>query len=46
VANFDQIEELKQNGLWAFTIGGAILEKKFVKDGTTREQIRAVLKSL
>ena len=46
VVNFDQIEELKQNGVWAFTIGGAILEKKFVNDGTIREQILAVLKNL
>jgi len=46
VVNFDQIKELKQNGVWAFTIGGAILEKKFLTDGTNREQILAVLKSL
>ena len=46
VANFDQIEELKKNGVWAFTIGGAVLEKKFVENGSTSEQIRAVLKSL
>jgi putative N-acetylmannosamine-6-phosphate epimerase len=46
VVNFDQIKELKQNGVWAFTIGSAIVEKKFVKDKTNREQILAVLKSL
>ena len=46
VVNFDQIKELKQHGIWAFTIGGAILEKRFVKDGSNREQILAVLKSL
>lgn len=46
VANFDQIKELKENKIWAFTIGGAILEKKFVKDGSNEEQIQAVLKSL
>lgn len=46
VANFDQIKELKENNIWAFTIGGAILEKRFVKDGTNKEQIQAVLKSL
>jgi hypothetical protein len=46
VANFSQIEELKKNNIWAFTIGGAILEKKFVENGSTQEQIRAVLKSL
>jgi hypothetical protein len=46
VANFDQIEELKQNGTWAFTIGGAVLERKFVEAGTTKEQIQAVLSKL
>jgi putative N-acetylmannosamine-6-phosphate epimerase len=46
VVNFDQISELKSNNIWAFTIGGAILEKRFVVNGTTKEQIEAVLKSL
>ena len=46
VANFEQIAELKQNKIWAFTIGGAVLEKKFVKNGSTKEQIQAVLKAL
>jgi len=46
VANVGQIKELKENNIWAFTIGGAILEKKFVKDRTNKEQIQAVLKSL
>ena len=46
VANFEQISELKQNKIWAFTIGGAVLEKKFVKNGSTKEQIQAVLKAI
>jgi hypothetical protein len=46
VANFEQIEELKQNKIWAFTIGGAVLEKKFAENGTTKEQIQAVLEAL
>ena len=46
VANFEQIKELKGNGIWAFTIGGAIMEKKFVKDGSDRQQIESVLRSL
>lgn len=46
VVNFEQINELKSNNTWAFTIGGAILEKKFVANGTTKEQIEAVLKGL
>jgi len=46
IANFEQISELKQNKIWAFTIGGAVLEKKFVKNGSTKEQIQAVLKAI
>ena len=46
VANFDQIRELKENNVWAFTIGGAVLEKRFVEAGTTREQIEAILGKL
>jgi putative N-acetylmannosamine-6-phosphate epimerase len=46
VADFEQIKELKRNGIWGFTIGGAVLEGKFVKNGTTKEQIEAVLKSI
>jgi len=46
VANFDQINELNGNGIWAFTIGGAVLEQRFVKNGTIPEQIQAVLRKL
>jgi indole-3-glycerol phosphate synthase len=46
VVNFDQIKELKQNKIWAFTIGGAVMEKKFVPNASTKEQIQTVLKSL
>jgi len=46
VANFDQINELKENNVWAFTIGGAILENRFVEGGTIKDQIQAVLRKL
>jgi hypothetical protein len=46
VVNFEQIRELRANRVWAFTIGGAVLEKKFATNASTREQIQAVLKSL
>ena len=43
VAAFQQIEELKENHVWAFTVGGAVFEKKFAQDGTTTGQIKAIL---
>jgi len=46
VTTFNQIEELKKNNIWAFTIGGAIFEKKFVEKGDIREQITAILNRL
>jgi predicted amino acid racemase len=46
VVNFEQINELKENNVWAFTIGGAVLERKFTKEDTTEAQIRAVLRQL
>jgi hypothetical protein len=46
VSRFDQIKELKENGIRAFTIGGAVFEKKFAENGTTKEQLQAILRSL
>ncbi|MBS7655549.1 hypothetical protein KEJ50_03505 [Candidatus Bathyarchaeota archaeon] len=46
VTSFEQIEELKKNNIWAFTIGGAIFEKKFIKQGDVQDQIIAVLNRL
>jgi hypothetical protein len=46
VLNFEQIKELRANKVWAFTIGGAVLEKKSAANGSTKEPIQAVLKNL
>ena len=35
VVDFEQIKELKANKVWAFTIGGAVLENKFIANGST-----------
>jgi hypothetical protein len=37
VVNSDQINHLKENGVWAFTICGGILEKKFVEAGSAKK---------
>ena len=39
VRTFEQIEELRARNAWAFTIGGAIFEKQFVKEGSIQDQI-------
>ena len=46
VTTFNQIEELKKNNIWAFTIGGAIFEKKFAEKGDIQAQIMAVLSKI
>ena len=40
------VEELKAKNAWAFTIGSAIFERRFVKEGSIQDQIRAVLDTL
>jgi hypothetical protein len=37
---------MKEMGIWAFTIGGAIFDKKFVSNGSLKNNINAVLKAI
>jgi hypothetical protein len=46
IDNFEKIDKVKRKGVFAFTIGGAILEKKFAPGKGIREQIEAVLSRL
>lgn len=46
VKTFEQIEELRAMNVWAFTIGGAIFEKRLVKEGSIHDQISAVMNRL
>ncbi|OGF54418.1 MAG: hypothetical protein A2Z21_00340 [Candidatus Fraserbacteria bacterium RBG_16_55_9] len=43
INSLERIREVTELGYWAFTIGGAVLEKKFVPDGSLRDQVTAVL---
>ena len=40
VNSYERLDEIKDSGAWAFTIGGAFFENKF--DGTFAEQIDKV----
>lgn len=42
VSSFQRLDEVKATGAWAFTIGGAFFEKKFV-GGSFAEEITAVV---
>jgi hypothetical protein len=46
VDSFERIREMKRLGVWAFTIGGAIMEKKFLPGKDETEQIKAVLREI
>jgi hypothetical protein len=42
----ERIHEVTSMGYWGFTIGGAVLEKKFVPEGSLADQIAAVLQEV
>ena len=46
VDSFEKVDQLKKSKIWAFTVGGAILERRIVPEKTIREQIIAVLNKL
>jgi len=46
VDSVERIRELNKLGVWAFTIGGAIMEKKFAGTADEQDQIKAVLKEI
>jgi len=46
VDSIERIRELKELNIWAFTIGGAIMEKKFPGAGEEQDQIKTVLKEV
>ncbi len=46
INSFDRLQETIDQGVWGFTIGGAFFEKKFVPDGTYRDNVAAVIEKL
>ena len=46
VDSFARIDRVKAMGAWGFTIGGAFFDKKFVPNGSFRDQIAAVAQYL
>ena len=42
INSWERLDETDRCKIWAFTIGGAFFEKKFVPDGSFGEQIMAV----
>lgn len=46
INSFEKVRKMAEIGVWAFTIGSAVFDKKFVPDGTFSDQISAVLKEI
>lgn len=46
INSFDRLQDTVDQGLWGFTIGGAFFEKKFVPNGSYRDNVEAVVKFL
>jgi NAD(P)H-dependent flavin oxidoreductase YrpB (nitropropane dioxygenase family) len=46
IDSFEKVRKMAELGVWAFTIGGAVFDKKFAPKGTLSDQISAVLKKI
>ena len=46
INSFDRLQNTVDQGAWGFTIGGAFFEKKFVPEGTYKDNVAAVVKFL
>ena len=46
ISSFERIKKMMGLGVWGFTIGTAVLDKKFVSGGSIRDQIEAVMNKI
>lgn len=46
IDSYKRVRKMKERNIWAFTIGGAIFDKKFVGNGSLTDNINAVLKEV
>lgn len=46
IDSYERVSKMKEFDIWAFTIGGAIFDKKFVSNGSLKDNINAVLKAI
>ena len=46
INSFERLQKILDSDIWAFTIGGAFFEKKFVPNGSYRENVEAVYEKL
>lgn len=46
IDSYERVKKMKDVDIWAFTIGGAIFDKKFVSQGSLTDNINAILKTI
>ena len=46
INSFERLQDTIDQGVWGFTIGGAFFDKKFVVDGSYRDNVEAVVNYL
>jgi len=46
INSFERIQKMSDLGVWAFTIGGAIFDRRFKPEGSYSDNINAVLKKI
>jgi hypothetical protein len=46
IDSYERVSKMREMDIWAFTIGGAIFDKKFVGNGSLADNINAVLKEI
>jgi len=46
INSYERVKKMKDLDIWAFTIGGAIFDKKFIPDGSYKDNINAVLETI
>jgi len=46
INSFERLQATEDQGAWGFTIGGAFFDKKFVPEGSYRDNVKAVLNKL
>ena len=46
IDSYERVRKMKEMDIWAFTIGGAIFDKKFVGNGSLADNIDAILKEI
>ena len=46
IDSYQRLAEVKESGTWGFTIGSALFDKKFVPDGSFKDNIQAVCRWL